>query len=328
MNHNNSSISNSETANFRRMAKRLLWLSAPFLLAAAFILIVDPYNYFNFSRVIADDAKSSVAAVINPTFWKLNKYERTGGNRILLGDSRMIAMETETIKRATGEDYVNLAYGGGNARETIETFWLAAKKNRLEKVYIGINLDKYNDYEIVDRTIIYRVTRENSFLYFLNPDIWNAAYYNSEIYLTGRKFNIGTPNMTKADFWAEAVAAETSYYQKYTEPRKYREDFRKIAEYCRANRIELKFVIFPTHVALQRLIDETKVRPQRDAMLNDLSEFGDVYDFDWENEMTRDSQNFPDPFHFNREIAAEIVGDIWNSTGKYAKFYPATKINR
>ncbi len=325
MNHSNSSISNSEAADFYLMAKRLLLLSVPFLLGAAFILLVDPYNYFNYSRLIADDAKSSVAAVINPTFWKLNQYEQTGGSRILLGDSRMIAMETETIRQATGEDYVNLAYGGGNARETIETFWLAAKKNRLEKVYIGINLDKYNDYEIVDRTIIYRATRENPFLYFLNPDIWNAAYYNAEIHLTGKHFNIGTPNMTKTDFWTEAITAETRYYRKYAEPRRYREEFRKISKYCRENNIALTFVIFPTHIDLQRLVDEIGVRPQRTAMLNDLTEFGDVYDFDWQNEMTSDAQNFPDPFHFKREIAAEIVSDIWAGERKHAKFYEAAR---
>ncbi len=324
MNHNNSFIFNSEAADFQRMAKRFLLLAAPFLLAAAFMLFVDPYNYFNYSRFFPDEGKKQVAAIVNPTFWKLTQYSRAGGNRILLGDSRMLAMPTEEINKATGEDYFNLAFGGGNARESIEAFWLAAKQNPLEKVYININLDKYNDYEIVDRTQVYRATSENKFLYFLNPDIWDAAYYNAKTYLTGKKFSLGIPQMTKARFWAESTEAETRYYQKYAEPKKYREEFRKIAEYCRQHNIKLTFVIFPTHIDLQKLIDEIKVRPQREAMLRDLTQFGDVFDFDWDNEMTRNADNFNDPFHFTDEIARELVKDIWNNQRKYAKFYPST----
>lgn len=322
MNRNNLSTFSFEVYDFLYLAKRLILLSLPFVLAFSFIFIVDPYNYFGYSKLIPDETKAPIALIFNPTFWKLNKFEKEPKANVLLGDSRMIAMEPEFIKEVSGEDYSNMAYGGGNMRESVETFWILSKQIPLKKIYISINLDKYNDYEITNRTTFYASTRENKFLYFLNYDVWSAAYHNSDIFLSGRKLALGKPNMTKDDFWAEGVAVETKYYEKYAEPNKYRAELNKISEYCQANNIELTFVIFPTHIDLQRVLDKTNMREKREEMVRDLVKWGKVYDFDWENEMTVSKDNYTDPFHFTEDIAKNLVNEIWGNQIKYAKVYP------
>jgi hypothetical protein len=325
MNRNNLSTFNFEVYDLIYLSKRLALLGLPLALALTFILVIDPYNFWGYSRLIPNETKEPIALLFNPPFWKLNKFEREPAENILLGDSRMIAMNTGLIREITGEDYANLAYGGGNVREAIETFWLAAEKTTLRKVYLSINLDKYNDYEITDRTVFYKSTGKNPFLYFLNYDVWTAAYHNADVHFNRKNFQLGKPNVSKDEFWREGVEVETRYYQKYAEPKKYRDELTKISAYCRARNIELTFVIFPTHLDLQRVVDQTNMRGQREAMVRDLRDWGRVYDFDWENEMTANKDNFTDPFHFTEEIAAVLIREIWGGNTGLARLYPQNK---
>ncbi len=325
MNRSSSSISNSETADFSRLAKRLVVLLLPFLLAAGLIFVVDPFNFFAVSQIIPKDIKAPIASQFNPCFWQLNKFEHEPRENVLLGDSRMILLPGE-VKEVSGEDYANLGFGGGTVREIVDAFKVVSKKVALKKVYIGLNLDKYNDYEINNRMTFYNAAHENPALYFLNQAVWQTAYYEVKTALSGEKFKIGVPNMSKDEFWDEELAVETKYYEKYVEPVKYRKELSELAAFCRENNIKLSFIIFPTHVDAQQLIANTQMIENREKMLKDFNSGGDVYDFDWSNELTANKNNFNDPVHMNADVRKIVTREIWTNRFKFARFYPQNSL--
>jgi hypothetical protein len=63
----------------------------------------------------------------------------------------MDALKVNQIKKVTGTEYYNLAFGGATIREVVETFWFASRHTNLKHVKIGINFNMYTDYEQLDR---------------------------------------------------------------------------------------------------------------------------------------------------------------------------------
>lgn len=325
MSRSNSSISNSETTDFLKLVNRLMLFSIPFLVLAAIILAIDPFNFFNVATIIPDEIKRPVAMQFNPPFWKLSKFEKDPKEFILIGDSRMAPLETDVIKDISGDDYANLGYGGASIQEGIGTFWFVTKLVKPKKVFIGVNPEKYNGYEITDRLSSYNSVRENPALYFVNQAVWESAYYDVNGYLTGAKFTVGTPQMTKEEFWQDDLAVTAKYYQKYADPKNYRRQLLEIADYCRKNNIDLSFIIFPTHADSQQLIVNANFQPQNAAMRRDLQACGKVYDFDWLNELTENKDNFEDPVHTTKPVRQIIIQEIWGNQLKYGKLLPAAQ---
>ncbi len=319
MNLNNSSIFNSEASDFRKMLGKIAIFALPFLLAGGFIVFVDPYNFLRTTSAVPDSIKAPIANDFNPAFWKLAKFNRQPTENILLGDSRMAPIDAETVKQVSGVEYANLGYGGASVREAIETFWLVSKKTKLKKVYLGINPEKFNDYEITNRVEFYKNATENPGLYFINRAVWEAAWYQIYQYSTGEKVDVAKVEATKDEFWQIDLDATKKYYDKFAEPKKYREELMKISDYCKANNIELSFIIFPTHTDAQKLLKESSVAAHNQKMREDLSALGKVYDFDWENDLTSNRENFTDPVHINKEIQTVVIKEIWGNNLKYGK---------
>lgn len=311
MNLSNSSISNSEVVEFLKLAKRLAVFSIPFLIGALFVLLADPFNYFRVSSLVAEDVKAPITKKLNPGFSQLSAFDRDPKPNILLGDSRMQELEPITLKEVTGDDYANLAYGGGSLREAFDSFWIASKKIRLRKVYLGIALMTYNDYEIANRTELYKSVNENPALYFINRTVWESAIYSVYSELSGEKIRLGTPKMSKDEFWQVELGILQKFYEKYTEPVKYRRELGEIADFCRQNNIELNFVIFPMHTDAQKQIVDLGLAKPNQAMRSELSKLGKVYDFEKVNESTSDKNNFNDPVHLNEISQKQLIVDIW-----------------
>src|SRR5690349_16490940 len=148
----------------KRFIQRVALFSIPFVVYAAFIVIVDPFDYLNIVH-IPKEQKFPNAAALNPCFWKMNEFARQPSSRILLGDSRMLGIRAEKLREMTGKDFFNFAYGGSSLNEMIDTFWYANEHTKLHDVYIGLNLNVYNDYNYTERTATFNTISRNPALY-------------------------------------------------------------------------------------------------------------------------------------------------------------------
>ena len=311
MNRSNLFIFNSEALEFARFFRRLALFSLPFVLAAGFIAAVDPFNFLPVKSFISDEVKSGIAPQLNPCLWKMIIFSRQPADKILLGDSRMQGIKPEDIEAVSGEKYFNFGFGGASLREVIDTFWFAAEQTRLQKVYIGVNLNVYNDYENVNRTQVYKSIGENPALYFINRTVWQAALSSAYSQLTNENLKIGVPTASRDEFWLEELEIMRSYYRKFVYPKKYRQELQKIADHCRRHNIELNFIIFPSHTDEQKLIKEANLENENRQMRLDLQELGTVYDFNTETGMTTGKANFDDPVHLGLSARRELVREIW-----------------
>ena len=299
----------------------MLLLSLPFCLYAVFILMVDPFDFFNGHAAVPEGIKLRTAAMLNPCFWKMNQYKRRPAANILLGDSQMVTLRADKIKEITGEDYFNFASGGGSIKEDIDTFWFAARLVKLRKVYIDMSLTSFNDAAYSDRTKLFLATEQNPVRYFLSQTVARAAVYAAYSALTHTDLKLGVPRIPEKAFWQNELLRQTDIYRRRVYPTKYKPELAHVIRYCREQGIQVFFVILPAHVDLQYVAKARHLEKENELMRRDLRAMAPLYDFNFENEITVRKENFKDPTHFSEPIADLIIREIWGGQLHHGKVY-------
>jgi hypothetical protein len=317
-----TSISSSEWVDARRFLLKLLLFALPCLIYPLFIYVVDPFNFLNPHSPVSNEAKQRTAAKLNPFFWKMNLFAKKPAANILLGDSTIRSLRPEKIQELTGEEYFNFAYGGGTLKEAANTFWFAAQSIKLRRVYIGINLIHYNDAAYDDRTGFFIRMQQRPANYFFDRTVLQSALYATYSELTRTDPEIGVPHINRETGWRETLESNARVYRDFTYPTKYRQELMKIVQYCKEHEIEVFFLILPSHVDLQRLRNEYKLEQTRDQIKRELSEMAPVYDFDFENELTSNQNNFKDPIHYTDQVGDLLVYEIWGGHLQHGRKLP------
>lgn len=84
----------------------------------------------------------------------------------------------------------------------------------------------------------------------------------------------------------------------------------EMSVWCEENDVELIFVIPPTIVEMQqRIVDFGFGELNHDFRLR-LASLATVFDFDFDNPLTRDIENFTDAYHFDYRSAKQIIGEV------------------
>lgn len=318
----------------KKLLFRLAVFSVPFMAYFLLVLLVDPFNVFGISDVIDDAVKRRNTS--NVFLWKYTEFRRKPAANILLGDSRMEALDVRQIKKLTGENYYNFAYGGGSLMDSIHTFSYATKSVRLKKVYLGINLNMYSARSYGDNVAYAERIFNNKLLYFIDTNTVLSAsrvirqyaastpFSNDLRERTGKapdsqepKPGSTRPDTSREQFWAFQLGPITDrVYANYAYPEEGYELLRKIAEFCGARNIELVFVILPTHTDAQQKVREYHLDREYARFKEDIRKLGKVYDFDLPNEFTRDRSNFTDPYHVVN--ANRIIDEVWGGRITYS----------
>ncbi len=101
----------------------------------------------------------------------------------------------------------------------------------------------------------------------------------------------------------------------------YRQQLEELSVLCRERGINLVFIIFPSHMDLQDKIVQYGLTEANKTFRKDLARFGLVYDFAWENEVTRNRELFKDPYHFDHQIEESIIRTVWNHESHNVRIY-------
>ncbi|MBN1182928.1 MAG: hypothetical protein JXB49_11615 [Bacteroidales bacterium] len=292
-----------------KFIKKSLFFITPFCTYLVLILLIDPYSYYGYS-VISIDKKSDIACSVEPHLYQILHFQNAPTHNILLGDSRTNAL----AKQFNPSEWSNLSYGGGSIKEIIQTFWFASKTVELDTVIIGINFNLYNAFnksfwveETLERTA-------NFFSYSTNKYVFESSLLIIKNLFVKDKIERNKPNMSKKDFWDFQLNRAKMFYEKYAYPDYYSRELAHISEYCKTNGIKLIFYIPPTHIELQKRVKDFHLEKYEFKFKEDLAGTGTVYDFDYPNDITKNKDNFEDPFHFNDSIAKIVKKEI--TTGK------------
>jgi hypothetical protein len=305
----------------KRLLLRGLLLALPFVVVGALIVAVDPFDYFGVSHLVSDSVKEETSGKLHYTLWKLGKFKRNPGSRLILGDSRMAGLRTSDVDRVAGEPYANVAYGGGTIAEAVDTYWFAAERAHLEAVYLGIGFINFNAFQAVNRVPEAEAMLANPALYLSNRLVLRAALLAGFVQASGRQVNVEAPGMTREAFWRfQLEESAPQLLRSYSYPVAYEQALTRVAADCRKRGTRLVIVIPPTHVELQRKVREFGLEAEEARFKAFVATLGPVYDFDYPNAYTEDRANFSDPFHFTNDD--QIVREIWGHERRYAQYTP------
>jgi hypothetical protein len=300
--------------------KRVMLFGAPFGLCAAFVYMVDPYNYLGRQSVISNEVKLRTAYPLNYCLWKIPAFARNPSPYLLLGDSRMNAVRTERLREVTGDSYFNLAYGGATIREIVSSFWFASQHVPLRRVYIGLNFNLYTDYEDRDRTAEVLRIESAPACYFINQTVLTASLDGVLAQWLHIDPKIGAVRVDRDTFWRVQIGPTTAgFYTRHAYPRKYHAELEKIVQHVRVHGGEVAFIIFPTHTDLQNRVKDFGLDQEYDRFKHDLSALATTYDFDYPNELTSNRDNFSDPYHCKHECVDDVIREVWSGYVKYGK---------
>lgn len=288
--------------------KKSFFFIIPFIIYLVVIIIVDPYNYFNISHAISNDIKTEISDKVEPHLFRIINYQNSPKRNIVLGDSRA----DNLFEHFDAHDWANLSYGGGSIKEIVQTFWWVANEYPLDTVFIGINLNLYNKYNKrfwVEETL---ERKKNFASYGFNSYTLKSTFYIVKSLITGKEIILDKPSMTKEEFWEYQLNESAhKFYSKFSYPTNYAEELKTISDYCHSNHIQLIFWIPPTYIDFQKRKEDYQLEKIDSTFVNDLSNFGLLYNDDVDSELTRAKENFEDPMHFDGKTGELIFTRIF-----------------
>ena len=287
----------------------------PIIAWICIVVIVDPFNYFNVSNTISENAKERSAQQINSLLYNTINFKNNLTNSIIIGDSRIRKLPTEEIKKLTGDDYYTMHSNAAKLNEIIDLFWFSdslyfsASSTNLENVIIGINFNLYNEYSYSNRVADVKKLLDNKFIYIFNWNILEAVY----LALKNDFFSIN-PNKKKNketswDYIIKTIAK--NHYSKYKHPKETLLRLEEIGAYCKENNINLVFLIVPHHKEFHNRLVKFNLVDEEENFKNDIKNIGRVIDFDFPNSITNCKSCFIDPIHTTDSIGDIIVREIF-----------------
>jgi len=307
----------------RAFAIKTLLFLLPFILIISIEIYVDPFNFFSAEKnekLLA--IKSNISGKDNPYLYKLIEYDRNPGTIILLGDSRTGLLFPSLFDSSLHNQVSNLSIGGGTLQDAFEIFRYVIGKHKISKVFMGIAIETYSGTLLRNRAKPSIEIKNSVLLYLLNRYTFTSTMLVSRSYLFNEQIDLYKPPESRDEFWQSQLELSSRYLDNYSYPENYYEELKKLSDYCLANNIHLSFILSPTHVDLQKKIHEHHLDKEYAHFKNDIQEFGDVYDFNYPNEITTDKSNFGDPYHHTIHISQIIVDEISGKKIKYARFSP------
>jgi uncharacterized protein YaaQ len=243
--------------------------------------------------------------------YKLSKFTKSPQEIVILGDSRGDSLH-ESLFRDHGYAVSNLAYGGGTLYEAVDTFWYAATKIKLNHVIFVLPFNLFSDENAMNLVPNALRLLKSYLAYSFDFAVTKASFFVFYNLMKGEKLVTQTPSLDKDAFWQHQLSKEVTgrFYGAWKTPAKLTKKLKEVAEFCINNGIHLLFVSPPTHYDLQKKISEFGLVEDYAEYKRTLDEMGFLIDYDVVNDMTRNKENFTDPYHFNNKIASDLVKEI------------------
>lgn len=277
------------------------------------VAMLDPFGRFAGPGRLDED-RVEVASVINPVLLKVIDIRARPAANITLGASKMGAFSPQLLREVTGEEFRDLSLGGGSANEMANLFWLAARQAPLRHVIIGVNVQDFNYFNDRDRVVETEATVRNPLLYLVNRDVLEASWSLARMRFFGAPPPSAAPQMSKEAFWRVQIGEGAARnFASFRFDRGAYLRFAEIARYCRAHGVSLIFMILPSHADVHRRLVELGAGKAWHELPGQLAALGEVHDYDVDDALTENADNFTDPFHFTHEAARGLLQDAWGA---------------
>ena len=311
----------------KRIMKKLLLLSLPFLLAFSFFFAFEPYDWLG----LKGEHWYMTGAISSKRELLLKQPEN-----LIFGDSHIANLNTGYIASVGGGDWTMMAYGGATLGESIADFWWAAEHTEMKNVVFGLSFYSMNDNHFAARHETAVNNAESIFTFVADYAHWHEAWQNLQVKVmdiaadfTGnealRIFTDNPSSLTQdtrpATVYGEdgrredlvaysqhIVAATQGGYSCFG----YCEQLGEIIDYCDANGINITFVLFPSHdIIWQEVIAPLSIGNHILYYKDFLKSRATVLDMELQNELSATDGVFLDGFHVVLEQKKEFARVIF-----------------
>lgn len=286
----------------------------PVLCWVSIVIVVDPFNYFNISKIISYNIKVKSAQQINSLLFNTINFKNKPTSNIIIGDSRIRKLPTKKIKKITGKKYHIMHSNAAKLNEIIDLFWysdsiyFAATSKNLKNVIIGINFNLYNQYSYANRVEEVEAMLRNKYLYFFN---WSTL---ETVYLTLKnqffKYNVKEKKIKQEHWEYITKTIARNHYSKYKYPENTLKRLKEIGNYCSLKNINLTLLIVPHHKDFHDRLIEYNLEKAELVFKNDIKDIGRVIDYDFPNSITGCTSCFTDPIHTTDSVSNLIIEEI------------------
>jgi hypothetical protein len=298
---------------FKRFLKRGLLFSLPLLVWALLVVAVDPFNYFNVSRIFPDDVKEANAGKLNSLIFNMLQEKHHPCENVLIGDSRAGALPLERIEKLTGRDYFRLSANALKMNESIDLFYFANRMLPLKRVVFTINFNQFNEYAYADRVTGVEAMLKNPFIYLFDRNVAEAGWIVAKAQYSRHAEVNSVPPMTENEFWDYIVNVRArEHYERFKHPDGLLKKMQDMAAFAKEHGIEVTIIIVPHHQDFQRRVREFKLVDEYLRFKQELGGLGvRVVDYDYLNDLTSVRENFRDPLHYSVEVGNLIADEVF-----------------
>lgn len=317
--------------------RKILLFLLPVYIHIFIIVLVDPFNYFNICPIIDDEIKiinssrNDKIAMMGNMLIKLNDFNNNPLENVIIGDSRANKINTNDVKKITGDTYYNLAVPGADFKTITDIFWFASQKTTLKKVYIALTFNNYGRLSS-DQDLYFEANEKiNKFYPFFTEKfmiaqtysaIWlqiksiiePGVYSNRRISINKKEESENITRLIEKEKWEVIISYLDYRFKMFSYPEENVIYLKKIAKFCSANNIQLKFIIFPNSKDVHGIISKYYLDHEFIRFKNDILSAGDVVDFDFDNIITENNGNFIDPVHLKPFMYTVINQHIFTDT--------------
>lgn len=308
----------------------ILFFSLPLLIVVTINFFIDPNGVFG---IIAMDGINAIKTSIqSPMLTKFYYANRFKPNTIMLGTSRMRALNPKEVEKYVKNKTYNLAFGDSSIYEQYCYFKYMAEHHEIKTAVIGLDLFSFDHTK--KNNIGFNERRFDSFFikdYIDSLLSWNA-FTNSietvkknmkidssiyENYNTGgdvlvQGYQNALENSVKtlkghANIYTRAAFQDPILVAKSMEPLKW------IVKIASEKKIDLKLYISPVHSSYFDLIYSLNAGPSFEGWQRELSKITDFYDFSGHNTISTDINWWFDSHHILTKGGELIFARIFNN---------------
>ena len=311
----------------KRILKKLLLISLPFVLLFAFFFAFEPYDWFT----LRGEHWYMCRAIASKRVLMLQQPEN-----LIFGDSHIANLNTGYIAEIGGGDWHMMAYGGATLGENIADFWWATEHTEMKRVVFGLSFYSMNDYHYAARHDAAVQNAESLLTFVSDFSHWQQAWNNFAVQvmdlaadLTGNdalRIAVDDPSsMTQdtrpateygedgmrtdlVDYSQQILAAVQGGYSCFG----YCEQLGEVIDYCNENGIEITFVLFPSHdIIWDEVILPLSLRTHIAYYKDYLKTRATVLDMELQSELSANDAVFLDGFHVVLEQKMEFARVIF-----------------
>jgi hypothetical protein len=284
----------------RRLLLRIGIMGLPFLLLFAVVVVVDPYAFFDRSRLISAELKrknlghSGRTMPFSNLLWKMIEFRRQPVERVLIGDSRLAYFDLDHLNKTTGQRWYNFGVPGGNHRTACDVFQYVDGTAKLKEVWLQVSfrsMARGSNYDLYDEP---SAVAQSAPLYLTNRRVLEAtalAIYGT-LWPNRVSYDVLAP-----DHWQQVLRMEEGIADGFVMDTSHYAHFAEIAQRCARKGVRLTFVEYPTTVGVQRIYSQASLDQAMLAHRTRMASIGRYVFLDVDGGIGADSTLYRDPLH-------------------------------